>query len=63
MSRYAQMMKKKGAMTKKGKKETPAQNLESELLRRMLLVSWPRLPLTLRLLRRGNSSSGLARRL
>jgi hypothetical protein len=29
---YAQLMKKKGAMTKKGKKETPAQNLEHELL-------------------------------
>jgi hypothetical protein len=29
MSGYAQMMKKKGAMTKKGK-ETPAQNLERE---------------------------------
>jgi hypothetical protein len=32
MSRYAKMMKKKGAMTKKGKKETPAHNLERELL-------------------------------
>jgi hypothetical protein len=30
MSRYAQMMKKTGAMTKKGKKETPAQNLAHE---------------------------------
>jgi hypothetical protein len=32
MSGYAQMMKKKGAMTKKGKKKTPAQNLARELL-------------------------------
>jgi hypothetical protein len=32
MPGYAQMMKKKGVMTKKGKKETPAQNLERELL-------------------------------
>jgi hypothetical protein len=32
MSGYAQLMKKTGAMTKKGKKETPAQNLVRELL-------------------------------
>jgi hypothetical protein len=29
---YTQLMKKMGAMTKKGKKETPAQNLVRELL-------------------------------
>jgi hypothetical protein len=32
MSDYAQLMKKTGGMTKKGKKETPAQNLVCELL-------------------------------
>jgi hypothetical protein len=32
ISGYAQMMKKKGAMTKKPQKETPAENLERELL-------------------------------
>jgi hypothetical protein len=32
MSGYAQLMKKTGAMTKKGKKETPVQNLVRELL-------------------------------
>jgi tellurite resistance protein len=32
MSGYAQLMKKTGGMTKKGKKETPAQNLVRELL-------------------------------
>jgi hypothetical protein len=32
MSAYAQMMKNKGAMSKKPRKETPAQNLERELL-------------------------------
>jgi hypothetical protein len=32
MSGYAQMMMKKGAMTKKGKKETPTHSLERELL-------------------------------
>jgi anti-sigma-K factor RskA len=32
MSTYAQMMKKKGPMAKKEKKETPTQNLEHELL-------------------------------
>jgi hypothetical protein len=32
MSAYAQMMQKKAAMTKKATKQTPAQNLEHELL-------------------------------
>ena len=32
MSGYTHIMKKKGAMTKKGKKETPAQNLVRGLL-------------------------------
>jgi hypothetical protein len=31
MSGYAQLMKKTGGMTKKGKKESPAQNLAREL--------------------------------
>jgi hypothetical protein len=32
MSAYAQMMKKKGSMTKKSSKETPDHNLECKLL-------------------------------
>jgi hypothetical protein len=43
MSIYAQMMKKKGAMTKKGNKEAHLQNLELELLTDHG-VQYPRVP-------------------